>query len=75
MRASLDTSSCAMEIAQKYDTFLRKMMMSAGFRLNGHIKIYSRAGTAIDEEIPEAQGIDATLKQNVLKKFDFSVMT
>lgn len=45
-----------------------KMMMSAGFRLNGHIKIYSRTGKAIDTEIPEAQGIDATLKQNVLRK-------
>ena len=38
-----------------------KMMMDAGFRLNGLSKIYSSGGTSIKSEVQEAIGIDANL--------------
>lgn len=44
-----------------------KMMMSAGFRLNGHSKIYSKYGSTIETDIDEALGIDVTLKPNARK--------
>lgn len=45
-----------------------KMMMGAGFRLNGHSKIYSKTGITIETDIPEALGINIVLKQNALQR-------
>lgn len=43
-----------------------KMMMNAGFRLNGRSKIYSGTGTEIETGVPEGLGIDVALQQNPL---------
>ncbi|MCE5236281.1 MAG: carbon-nitrogen hydrolase family protein [Eubacteriales bacterium] len=55
----------------KMDFMLGKtgeMMMNAGFRLNGHSKIYSKTGATIETDIPEALGMDIVLKQNALQQ-------
>lgn len=38
-----------------------RMMMNAGFRLNGLSKIYSDSGVPIESDVPEAIGIDVEL--------------
>jgi len=45
-----------------------KMMMRAGFRLNGLSKIYSSRGTSIQFDVPEAIGIDIHLTHKSRKQ-------
>ncbi len=45
-----------------------KMMMSAGFKLNGYSKIYCNSGTAIESDLKESIAIDVDLKPKTRKK-------
>ncbi len=45
-----------------------KMMMKAGFTLNGLTKIYSNRGTAITTNVPEIIGWSADIKPSILNK-------
>lgn len=45
-----------------------KMMMRAGFRMNGLSKIYSSAGTSIQSDVQEAIGIDIQLTPKARKQ-------
>lgn len=45
-----------------------KMMMDAGFRLNGLSKIYASSGTSIQSDVKEAIGIDAELIPKVRRQ-------